>query len=192
MDSEAPIRNEVRDALKESFEIWEEVWVDTPSGKIRPDLICVPRDPEYRDLVFGFEVKNPTHALNFQDWAKVFKQASDYVGAELKDPRVPSGTVRGMFVFPSPPYVPFVESVAHATAGENWYRNEQLLQYAGVIHLAQHFRVGHAHWHKSANGQEFRIAMGPNPIWAQNLGWHKNGKDLLNSWRLGSQVKGPK
>ena len=190
MDVEAKKRAEVHEALEPWFDVWEEVRVETPLGKLRVDVVAIPRETSDLREAIGFEVKSPVSELNFQDWAKVFKQAADYVGSITIDKRLPDVKISSVFVYPSPPYVPYPPP-AHMSEDYSggWFRQEQLLQYAGVIHLAQHFRVGHARWSSSRADSVFQLAMGPNPIWNQQHGWFKSGKDLLASRRVGSKVK---
>lgn len=190
MDIESKNRKVIRTALESAFEIWEEVWIASPQGRLRVDLVAVWKGGLLQGAAIGFEVKAPNNAMNFQNWAKVFKQAADYVNAKTIDKRLPEVSLSAVFVYPSPPYVPnHMHSGLEQPKNEGWYRNEQLLQYAGVIHLAQHFRVGSAGIRAMGEDQLFVLSMGPNPVWDQSFGWHKTGIDLINSKRIGSQVK---
>ena len=190
MDLEARKRAEVRAALEPWFNVWEEVQVETHQGKLRVDVVAIPKSPDGPKSAIGFEVKSPNTAMNFQNWAKVFKQAADYVGSRTIDKRLPDVKISSVFVFPSPPYVSYLSppSIGQEYTGD-WFRQDQLLQYAGVIHLAQHFRVGHASWSSSGVRSVFQLSMGPNGVWNQRLGWFKTGKDLVGSSRVGSKVK---
>jgi len=190
MDIEADKRREVIGAINHFFDVWEEVSLSGADGNLRLDVVAVPRDRSIIDAAIGFEVKSPSRAPNFQNWAKAFKQAADYVDARIVDDRVPHKILTGVFVYPSPPYVPYVSPTPIMYPGAGvWFRNEQLLQYAGVIHLAQHFRVGHARWQKQRQEEAFQLSMGPNPVWNSKYGWARDGKNLLGSIRVGSTTK---
>ena len=106
MDIEADKRREVIGAINHFFDVWEEVSLSGADGNLRIDLVAVPRDRSKIDAAIGFEVKSPSRAPNFQNWAKAFKQAADYVGARIVDDRVPQKILTGVFVYPSPPYIP--------------------------------------------------------------------------------------
>lgn len=192
MDIEFQNRTRIRNAIEEHFDVWEEVSVTTAWGKLRMDIVAIPKSSSDVNCPIGFEVKAPTSALNFNKWAQKFKQAADYVGATVSDARLPQGEVRAVFVFPSPPYIPYSEAADahHGSEGEEiWFRSDQLLQYAGVLSLAEQFRVGYGRFETQPSGSGLCLSMGANPIWFQKLGWTKSGRDLINSKRVGSQVR---
>ena len=185
MDIEAPNRSLICSALEGHFDTWEEVPVVTASGKLRIDVVARCNNGDFEGKVLAFEVKSGLNALNFQKWAQVFKQAADYVNGQVELPTFGSTAVTAAFVFPSPPYVPFQLPIC-PTTDKPWFRTEQLAQYAGVIHLAQQFRVGWA-----SHDETFGLAlhMGPNPVWDKRYGWLKSGRDLITSRRIGSQTE---
>jgi hypothetical protein len=190
LDIERDTRASLCNALCDSFDVFQELKVTAFSSSFRVDVVAIPKDHPFSDFAIGFEVKAPSSALNFQNWAKVYKQAADYVGTVTETERIPQRKLVAIFVYPSPPYFPFSTALDERQEGEEiWFRKDQLLQYAGVIHLAQHFRVGHARWATLGKQRVFELAMGPNPIWNQRQGWFKNGQELLFSMRSGSQMK---
>ena len=185
-DVEASNRSLIRSALQGHFDTWEEVPVRTVLGQVRIDVLARRNGGEFEGVLLAFEVKSGDKALNFQNWAKAFKQAADYVNGLVELPDLPERSVAAAFVFPSPPYVPFPSPVCPVDEMP-WFRREQLAQYAGVIHLAEHFRVG---WAEHSQDMGISLKMGPNPIWDARHDWWKSGRDLILSRRVGSQVKG--
>ena len=184
MDIEAANRRLICSALDGHFDTWEEVPVATGFGKLRIDVVARCRTGDTEGKVLAFEVKSGLQALNYAKWAKAFKQAADYVNGQVELPTFGLTPVTVVFVFPSPPYVT-CPSPAFPVTQKLWFRMEELAHYAGVIHLAEYFRVG---WAKHSTAFGLSLHMGPNPVWDKRHGWHKSGRDLLFSRRKGSQT----
>ena len=186
MDIEAPLRRQIVQSLDTEFYVLEEVGVSNRDGDLRADLVAIPKDDYLDGAAIAFEVKAKTEAMNFQNWSKVFKQAADYVNSIVVDARLPRVRIAASFVFPSPPYVPHPALAGNTgVTVDPWYRSDQLLQYAGMHHLAMQFRVGRAEVHKTT----MTLSMGPQVLWVQGRGWFPKARDLLFSSRIGSRVQ---
>jgi hypothetical protein len=80
MDPEAPIRERFKISLSSSFDVFEEVPLESKSGKrVRCDILLLVRDFK-RDLFFAIEIKSkkPAQAKIYRD---TYRQALEYVGA---------------------------------------------------------------------------------------------------------------
>lgn len=92
MDPEKPLRKYFSNSLSSFFKVWEEVNLKDKSGEtIRADLLLHFQD-ETISTTIALELKSqpPAQPKNYRD---TFYQAFKYVGAEVTDPRCPSGHV---------------------------------------------------------------------------------------------------
>jgi hypothetical protein len=181
MDVEAELRRNLILGLTSEFDCLEEVSLKGTDGKsLRADVLAVPKAYTYQRFVFAFEVKQAS-GRNFQKWTHVFRQAFDYVGANTANPN--PLTVNSAFVFPAPPYDPYGSGIQES----EFWRAEQSMQIAGVIHMAAMLNVGAACWVGKENNKVLSLNFGPNGIWQQGLGWLPKSKERLTTRRTGSR-----
>lgn len=189
MDYEKQVREELISILNDDFHCFEEVWlVDERGNRLRCDVLGVPRDPSYSDLNLAFECKRPDREWHYALWSAAMKQASDYVDAEITDPRFEKGKkVSGTFIFPAPLEAPSGPCPNEASPFVREGFEEAV---AAMFHLASKYRVGRAGRQKPGNDESFHLNIGPNFIWRKRFGFARGANDLLRNKRpVGSRRK---
>ena len=171
---ESEARKYIIELAGDFFEFYEEIWAIHPANgkRLRLDAVSV---CESSGHVIGWEIKK-SHLFK-AEFSAALKQAADYRGAILDDPKLPGlkGTaVEACLVFPD-------WDGLHDN-GEKIYGKEA----DGMRHLASHFRVG-TFSHYGLGGQH-HILIGEQAIWHSHTGWTKNADGVLLGKRpFGSQ-----
>lgn len=171
VDPERPIREDVMRRLKGMFDCRPEARVrHLLHGDMRADVLCRPVDPDLNDLTLVIEVKSYGVAGD-REIGHWIKQTADYVRAAPSDINWPP-----------------------VAAGFLWLIGMDLKAHerdriAGMIQLAQHFRVGCAH--SSTCGERLMLTFGPSAhIYHEGRGgWLPRARQLLNASRINAGTK---
>jgi hypothetical protein len=162
-DPEKPIRRQVVDLLDANCECLEEARVHLKWGAVgRTDVLCRPRAPDFSHLSFAVEVKS-CPKVGDQQLAGWIKQAADYVGASPVNgwPAI-AATFVWLFDMPLDP------------------RPDEQLRMAGMLQLAQYFRVGSARRAKYG----LSLVFGPSAdVYKGKWGWAPRALELLQARR---------
>jgi hypothetical protein len=165
-DLEQPIREEVMRRFANSCECRAEARVrDTRHGDLRVDVLCRPRDAALHDLTVAIEVK-VCRIAGDGTIGRWIKQASDYVHAVPIDCDWPPVAAAFMWLI-----------------GVQLQESERE-RIAGMVMLAQHFRVGHAH--HSIRGERVMLTFGPSAdVYHEGRGdWLPLAPTLLKGSRI--------
>jgi len=165
-DNEQPIREEVMRRLAVVCDCRPEARVHHPvHGDMCVDVLCRPFDSALNDLTLAIEVKHYSRAGD-REIGHWIKQTADYVRAKPVDVEWPP--IAAGFI-----WLIGVELNTHETE-----------RIAGMIQLAQHFRVGHAH--HSFRGDRLMLTFGPSAdVYHEGRGgWLPRAPTLLKASRI--------
>jgi hypothetical protein len=166
MDIEKPVRRQLIDILRPTFDCFEEVTLVTTCGKtVRSDVLAVSTTDCRVPVILAFEVKvhDNSDPGKYKD---ALYQASKYVKAVIADPRVtglPNANVDAAVVFPAPAY-------RWPTSAEDVDANTYLL--TGIAFMAERLNVGRLVQRKT----DWEIIFGTNDVWSRNKGWMGNAE----------------
>jgi hypothetical protein len=159
LDIEAPVRAKVRSAFGGDFQCFEEVDLETSSGRVRADLVLVSVvDTDY-PFALAVEVKSHQND-NAGKLKECLFQASKYVGAITSKHLGTHGKLKiaAACIFPAPKYIWSCDKTETACAS-------QLL--TGIMFAFDAFKVGTI----DVNEMRSKINFGPNQLWASNNGF---------------------
>jgi len=122
---------------------------------MRIDVLGRPRDSEFSDLVFAFEVKNKND-WKIANFAKACKQASDYNYSYVDKGRFAGKIINAAFI-----YTP---------EGDCKFRDEESAPVFGARFLAGKYRVGTLTTkHEGSEFRQARMTFGHNEIWRDGV-----------------------
>ncbi|MCW9035389.1 MAG: hypothetical protein OQJ97_14295 [Rhodospirillales bacterium] len=186
------------DILSGHFELYCEVNVQHATfGEltIRPDIVAIPLDQQYNDIALAFEIKSGK-GFGTPEFAKAFKQASDYVLSRIKPDAARCEKFKShvgkpivaCFMFPAPPWATENSLSEDMSQCELIKTGDEIFN-SGMAHMAGYLRVGMVRRSFDNRSNPFVLCFGPNEVWNSSKGWRSDARNKLVGKRQIGSVK---